>query len=76
MAGVIYVASKLYKLEKITTGEISAFLFYLTMLVFNFGMVAMVFGTIAGIVGASDNVVEVMNRVPAINSKGGDIIDG
>lgn len=71
MAAVVYVASILYQDGNITIGEISSFLFYMLMLVFNFGMVAMVFGNVAAVVGASDKIVELMDYVPKINSQGG-----
>ena len=35
MAGIIYVASKLYEDDKITIGRISTFLFYMIQLLFN-----------------------------------------
>ena len=76
MAAVVYIASLLYKKDKITVGEISSFLFYMLMLVFNFAMIAMVFGNVASIVGASDKIVELMKYEPAINCSGGDTIDG
>lgn len=71
MAAVVYVASILYQDGNITIGEISSFLFYMLMLVFNFGMVAMVLGNVAAVFGASDKIVELMDYVPKINSQGG-----
>ena len=76
MAAVVYVSSILYQDGNISIGEISSFMFYMLMLVFNFGMVAMVFGNVAAIVGASDKIVELMDYVPQINSTGGDILEG
>jgi ABC-type multidrug transport system fused ATPase/permease subunit len=76
MAGVIYVSSLLYEDGKISIGEISSFMFYMLMLVFNFAMVAMVFGNVAAVVGASDKVYELMEHIPDINSSGGAEIDG
>ena len=76
MAAVVYIASLLYQNDNITIGEISSFLFYMIMLVFNFGMVAMVFGNVASIVGASDKIVELIKYVPDIKCSGGDTIDG
>jgi len=76
MAAVVYVASKLYQDNNISIGEISSFMFYMLMLVFNFAMVAMVFGNVAAVVGASDKIVELMQYEPDIKTTGGDIIDG
>ena len=60
MAAVIYTSSKLYEHDKISIGEISAFMFYMIMLIFNFALVGMVFGNVAATVGASDKIVELM----------------
>ena len=76
MAAVVYVASILYQDGNISIGEISSFMFYMLMLVFNFGMVAMVFGNVAAVVGASDKIVELMDYVPKINSFGGAKLEG
>jgi len=76
MAAVVYISSILYQDGKISIGEISSFMFYMLMLVFNFAMVAMVFGNVAAVVGASDKIVELMNYVPSIKSTGGDTIEG
>ena len=76
MAAVIYIASILYQDGKISIGQITSFMFYMLMLVFNFAMVAMVFGNVAAVVGASDKIVELMNYVPSIKSTGGDKIEG
>ncbi len=76
MAAVVYVASKLYQDNNISIGEISSFMFYMLMLVFNFAMVAMVFGNVAAVMGASDKIVELMQYEPKIKSHGGDIIEG
>jgi len=62
MAGIIYVASKLYEDDKITIGRISTFLFYMIQLLFNFAMVSMVFGNVSAVVGASDKLVELMEH--------------
>lgn len=76
MAGIIYVASKLYEDDKITIGRISTFLFYMIQLLFNFAMVSMVFGNVSAVVGASDKLVELMEHKPDIPSKGGSRPDG
>lgn len=46
MIAIIFIASKLYEHDKITIGAITAFLFYLILLLFNFGMLAAVFGNL------------------------------
>ena len=75
MAAVLYIASLLYKKDKISVGEITAFMFQMLMLVGNLGMVAGVFGNIAAVFGAADKVVEVMEYVPDIKSTGGKKLD-
>jgi len=72
MAGVIYMASVQYENGKISIGQITSFLFYMIMLLFNFTMVAMVFGNVMSILGASDKIVEIMDYEPKINIEGGD----
>lgn len=62
MAGVIYGAVELYKDGDLTIGNLSSFLFYMTMLVWNFSMVSMVLGNVASVVGASDKIVQMMNH--------------
>jgi len=74
MAAVIYTAAQLYQNDKISIGEISAYLFYMLMLVMNFAIIGSVFGNVAAVVGASDKVVELMQTVPKINASGGDQI--
>ena len=76
MAGIIYVASKLFEDGKITIGEISTFLFYMIQLLFNFAMVSMVFGNVSAVVGASDKLVELMEYEPAVPVRGGTIPKG
>mmetsp|Transcript_5364 Transcript_5364/g.6599 ORF Transcript_5364/g.6599 Transcript_5364/m.6599 type:complete len:286 (+) Transcript_5364:133-990(+) len=76
MAGVIYTASRLYEEGTITIGQISAFIFYMLMLIFNFAIVASVFGNVAATLGAADKIVELIEYQPVINTKGGERIDG
>lgn len=76
MATVIYVAAKQYENGNISIGEISSFLFYMLMLVFNFAIVAMVFGNVASVVGASDKIYEMMQYVPEIMCTGGEQFPG
>lgn len=74
MAGIIFIASILYQRNVITIGAITAFLFYMVLLLLNFGMVASVFGNVMAILGASDKIVEIMEHKPKVNSAGGDQI--
>lgn len=74
MAAVIYTASRLYEEGKISIGEISAFIFYMMMLIFNFAIIAMVFSNVAATVGAADKIVELIDYEPDINTKGGEKI--
>ena len=46
MAGIIYIASILYQRGTISIGAITSFLFYMILLLVNFGMVASVFGNV------------------------------
>ena len=72
MAGIIYIASILYQRGTITIGAITSFLFYMILLLVNFGMVAAVFGNVMAILGASDKIVEIMEHKSTVNSKGGE----
>ncbi len=74
MAGIIYIAAILYQRGAITIGAITSFLFYMVLLLVNFGMVAAVFGNVMAILGASDKIVEIMEHKSQVNSKGGDQI--
>ena len=77
MAAVVYLASVLYQDNEISIGELSTFLFYMMMLVFNFMMASWVLNTLANLMGASDKIVEVMDAPITIESAGGgDIIEG
>lgn len=71
MALVIFVSAKLYEADKISIGAITSFLFYMIMLLFNFGMLAAMFGNVMSIFGASDKIVELMDYKPKINTVGG-----
>lgn len=62
MAGIIYIASILYQRGTISIGAITSFLFYMILLLVNFGMVASVFGNVMAILGASDKIVEIMEH--------------
>jgi ATP-binding cassette subfamily B protein len=72
MAGIIYIASVLYQRGAISIGAITSFLFYMILLLVNFGMVASVFGNVMAILGASDKIVEIMEHKSQVNSTGGD----
>jgi ABC-type multidrug transport system fused ATPase/permease subunit len=64
MAGIIFIAGILYQRGAITIGAITSFLFYMVLLLVNFGMVASVFGNVMAILGASDKIVEIMSVKP------------
>lgn len=75
MAGIIYIASILYQRGAISIGAITSFLFYMVLLLVNFGMVAAVFGNVMAILGASDKIVEIMEQKTQVNSKGGERVE-
>lgn len=75
MAAIIYVASRLVQQGKIDIGTVTAFLFYMILLLVNFGIIAGVFGNVMAIFGASDKIVQLMKHKPIVNSTGGDIIE-
>ena len=60
---------------QMTSGSVTAFLFYMVMLVGNFAVLAGVFGNIAKVLGASDKIVTLMLREPKINTTGGRKLD-
>ena len=76
MSAVIYISSLLYQNGTISVGQISSFMFYMIMLVFQFMLIAYVAASMASIMGASDKVCELMNYQPRINVSGGDTIEG
>lgn len=47
-------------------------MFYMVLLLINFGIISGVFGNVMQIFGASDKVVMLMNYKPTVNSTGGD----
>lgn len=72
MAGIIYIAAILYKRGAISIGAITSFLFYMILLLVNFGIVASVFGNVMAIQGASDKIVEIMETKTQVNTTGGE----
>ena len=62
MCLIIYVSSLLYEKDLITIGQITAFLFYMLLLLLNFVLIASVLGNIYSILGASDKIVEIMQQ--------------
>lgn len=79
MALIIYVASELFKRDKITIGLITSFLFYLLALLFNFFILQFVFSNVFYVVGASDKIFKIMSKEPKINSRPDDalcLVDG
>lgn len=71
MVGVMAMATYLYSEGRISVGVITSFMFYMIMLLMNFGMLASVFGNVMNMLGASDKVVQLMKYQPAINTTGG-----
>lgn len=55
-----------------TIGDVSAFLFYMQLLTFNFMIIGYVLGNLAAVMGASDKISELMTYQPNINCYGGD----
>ncbi len=51
-------------------------MFYMLMVVFQIALMAYVYGNVASVVGAADKIVQLMNYVPKIPTRGGDIIEG
>jgi len=64
MAAVVYIASILYQDGKVSIGQLSSYLFYMTMLNWNFMMISWTIGTLANIMGSSDKIVEIIDYVP------------
>jgi ABC-type multidrug transport system fused ATPase/permease subunit len=54
MAAIIYIAALQVKSGQINIGTITAFLFYMVLLLVNFGIISGVFGNVMAIFGASD----------------------
>lgn len=75
MTAIIYIAAILYVNGKIDIGSITSFLFYMVLLLVNFGILAGVFGNVMQIFGASDKIVQMMKYEPKVNTTGGDIIE-
>ena len=75
MVGVMATATYLYSKGELSVGVITSFMFYMIMLLMNFGMLASVFGNAMNMLGASDKVVQLMKYEAAINSTGGIKLD-
>ena len=71
MSAIIYMAAHLYQEGKIDIGTITSFLFYMVLLMFNFGIMGGVFGNVMSIFGASDKIVMLMQYEPIVNATGG-----
>jgi ABC-type multidrug transport system fused ATPase/permease subunit len=57
MSAIIFIASLLVQNGTINIGTITSFLFYMVLLLMNFGILAGVFGNMMTIFGASDKIV-------------------
>ena len=75
MVGVIAMATKLYEQGLISVGVITSFMFYMIMLLMNFGMLAAVFGNAMNMLGASDKIVALMKTESKVNTTGGMKLD-
>jgi len=75
MTAIIYYASVLYERGDIDIGTITSYLFYLILLLVNFGLLTSVLGNVYSMLGASDKIVEIMQTEPKINTKGGEKIE-
>lgn len=71
MCVIIYSASLMYQNGTIELGNITSFLFYMVLLMFNFGILGAVFGNVMQIFGASDKIVMLMKHEPIVNTQGG-----
>jgi ATP-binding cassette subfamily B protein len=71
MSAIIYFAGKQYENGKIDIGTITSFLFYMILLMFNFGILGAVFGNVMSIFGASDKIVMMMQYETDLNTQGG-----
>lgn len=60
MVGVMAMATLLNSKGLISVGIITTFMFYMIMLLMNFGMLAAVFGNVMNMLGASDKVVQLI----------------
>jgi len=72
----MYYGNKEFQKGLITVGELTAFLLYLILLIFNFIMIQYAIGSIAKLFGASQKIVEYMQYKPKINVEGGVIKSG
>ena len=59
-----------------TIGSIATFLLYLGLFTLYFALITIVLSTFASVFGAADKIVEMMDHQPAINTTGGDKIEG
>lgn len=75
MGAIIYYSSVLADKDLITVGEIAAFLLYMILLIGNFAIIALVSANVFKVIGASKKVVSLMQVVPAINTRGGKILE-
>jgi len=71
MTLTIYVGAELYQEGKVTIGTMTAFLFYMFLLITNFMMFFWVLGNISSLMGTADKVIRIFHHVPKINTEGG-----
>lgn len=76
MGAICYTAAHLYQDGNISVGDVSAFLFYMQLLVMSFWIISMTIGNLASVLSASEKIYEIMKFPIKINNKGGDTIDG
>jgi ATP-binding cassette, subfamily B, bacterial len=72
---IMYMAGLLNQQGSLSVGQVTAFLFYMLLLLFNFVLVADVLGKVNSVLGASHKLVEILQTESKINTKGGDKIE-
>ena len=73
-AGLLYFSSILIENGEMTIGDILSIILYLIQVVFKFGEIAWIIGEIFKVKGATMKILELMQVVSLVNSRGGTTI--
>jgi len=71
MVVVIWYGATLNKQDRISIGSITSYLFYCIQILVNFSIMSNLIATLMQVSGASSKILEMIDHVPLIESRGG-----
>lgn len=76
MVVIVKIGIYLYSVDMATIGQITSFLFYMLMLLWNFQLTAWAIGSFYSVLGASDKLVEIIKAETLMSTTGGEKLEG